>query len=149
MKVKIEINDTRLKKFEKNLRQAEKASVRVGIIGSEAADDHGGLTTGYIAAIHELGAGVERRSWLRDWVEPNRKKISEFLGQAMKAMSAGVTANRALGVLGAWAQGEIQKRISNGIPPALKPSTIAQKGSSTPLIDTGQLRTSITYEVEK
>ena len=35
-----------------------------------------------------------------------------------------------------------------GIAPPLKPATIARKGSSTPLINTGQLRSAITWRVE-
>lgn len=51
--------------------------------------------------------------------------------------------------VGLWAQGSIQQRISDGIPPPNAESTIRRKGSSTPLIDTGQLRTSIKYRVKR
>jgi hypothetical protein len=44
--------------------------------------------------------------------------------------------------------GVIKQRIANGIAPPNSPYTIARKGSSKPLIDTGQLRNSITYQVE-
>jgi hypothetical protein len=53
----------------------------------------------------------------------------------------------ALGLLGTKAVGEIQKRMARGIKPDNAPSTIAAKGSSTPLIDTGRLRQSVTYAV--
>ena len=39
-------------------------------------------------------------------------------------------------------------KIDEGLQPPLKPATIAAKGSSTPLIDTGQLYGQITHEVE-
>ncbi len=39
-------------------------------------------------------------------------------------------------------------KIQRGIDPALKDATIAKKGSSTPLIETGQLINSIDFEVK-
>ena len=55
----------------------------------------------------------------------------------------------ALQRIGLWAQSEIQQRISDGIPPQNAPYTINKKGSSTPLVDTGQLRSSISFKVVK
>ena len=52
-------------------------------------------------------------------------------------------------LLGQKYVGQIQARISAGIPPPLAESTIARKGSSVPLIDTGQLRSAVTYEVRR
>ncbi|MDF7681191.1 hypothetical protein PT300_11600 [Enterobacteriaceae bacterium ESL0689] len=43
--------------------------------------------------------------------------------------------------------GEVKRKIQSGIAPPLDPKTIARKGSSRPLIDTGNLLQSITYEV--
>ena len=41
-----------------------------------------------------------------------------------------------------------EAKIASNIPPALAPETIERKGSSVALIDTGQLRSSITWQVE-
>ena len=63
---------------------------------------------------------------------------------------------RALGILGAKAQADIQARIRAGIAPPLAASTLRRKlaltrkgakGEPKPLIDTGQLVASITYRV--
>jgi len=53
-------------------------------------------------------------------------------------------------VFGHWAVGEIQERISQGIPPELSEARKAQKrvnglSGNTPLIHTGQLRSSISH----
>jgi hypothetical protein len=58
------------------------------------------------------------------------------------------TSDQVLEILGQRAVGQIQERIASGIAPANAPSTVAKKGSSTPLIDTGVLRSSITYQVK-
>lgn len=41
----------------------------------------------------------------------------------------------------------ILEKIRSHIPPPLKPETVRRKGSSTPLIDTGQLIGSITHQI--
>lgn len=50
--------------------------------------------------------------------------------------------------LGAFGAGKIQDQISSNMPPPNAPSTIAQKGSSGTLIDTGRLRQSITWALD-
>lgn len=124
----------------------------VGVIGAKATAPHAGgpLTTAEIAEIHEVGAGVPRRSWLVDWLEENRREVE----RTMRALSRKVLLGQmdpkvATAQLGAWAAGSIQQRIADQIPPPLAEATIKRKGSSVPLIDTGQLRTSITSRVAK
>jgi hypothetical protein len=56
---------------------------------------------------------------------------------------------KAMGLLGAWASGAIKATISqSGDFAPLAPSTVKAKGSSRPLIDSGQLNQSITWVVE-
>ena len=101
-----------------------------------------------IAASNEFGLGVPRRSFIADWFDQNLQKNEQFIVRMMKAVASGkLTKERAFELIGLKFQGDIQKRISAGIPPANAPATIKAKGSSTPLIDTGQLRQSITYVV--
>lgn len=123
---------------------------RVGVLGDEADASHGqdGITVAAIAEIHELGLGVPRRSWLVDWVDANLGVIKERLRSIERAAVAGRgTTTQGLEQLGARSVGEIQTRMANGIQPPLSSATIERKGSTVPLIDTGQLRSSITYEV--
>ena len=59
-----------------------------------------------------------------------------------------LTPTQALAQLGAKVASMCQARIVAGISPALAPSTLRRKGAkSTPLILTGQLRSSITFTV--
>ncbi|WP_252715295.1 hypothetical protein [Acinetobacter junii] len=50
-------------------------------------------------------------------------------------------------ILGMQAAADVQMYMVNGKFAPLKAKTIKRKGSSKPLIDTGQLRQSITYKV--
>jgi hypothetical protein len=123
---------------------------RVGVLGDEADASHGddGITVAAIAEIHELGLGVPRRSWLVDWVDTNLGVLKERLRSVERAVVAGhATTTQGLEQFGVRAVAEIQVRMANRIEPPLAESTIVRKGSSVPLIDTGQLRSSITYEV--
>jgi hypothetical protein len=145
------IDDVRLAALLRTI--ATVPDVRVGIIGSEAAEQHaesgGGQTVAEVAAQHELGAGVPRRSWLRDWVSEQQSGfIRTHWVKALQALAADGNHALHLGRLGAYFVGDIKQRIARGILPPNSPATIARKGSSKPLIDTGQLRNSITSVVE-
>jgi len=103
-----------------------------------------------IAIIHEFGGGhVPARSFIRATIDEKRAEIQTEQLRAARAVLAGkVTADVALQRLGAFVVGLIQARIVAGIAPALAPSTMRRKGGkTTPLILTGQLRSSITYAV--
>lgn len=103
------------------------------------------VTIGEIAARHEFGIGVPERSFLRGYFHENSATVAEATLRLFRSRGANAAT---LEVLGAWIVGQIQTRISNRIPPPNAPETIARKGSDVPLIDTGQLRSSVTHKVE-
>lgn len=130
---------------------ARPAVVKVGIVGSKASaqEADSGLTVAEVAEKHEFGIGVHRRSWLIDYVDANMS----LLQARMRAIADTVVRlhrpeRPGLEQFGQKAVGEIQERIAARIPPPLSDVTIAMKGSDVPLIDTGQLRSSISYIVE-
>lgn len=49
---------------------------------------------------------------------------------------------------GEFLAGKMVDKITSGISPALKPATIAAKGSSTPLIDTSEMLGQITHKMK-
>jgi hypothetical protein len=125
-------------------------AVEVGVIGDAAgASALGGVTVAQVAEWLELGtATVPARSWLRGYVDEHEAEIQARVSLEMRAVLSGSrTREQALARVGIWIVGQIQERISRGIAPPNAPSTIARKGSSTPLINTGQLRSSITSRV--
>lgn len=129
-----------------------RGGVLVGIRGDKAAATHKGsdLDLVTIASFHEFGIGVPERSIIRAWVDEEREKITDLIRRAARAMAAGkVTRAQALELVGAKCVAMVQARIKRGIAPALSAATVAEKGSDVPLIDSGQLWSSITDLVEK
>lgn len=138
------------KRFEAWVRKqlrAKTQGVKVGIVEPKSYPD--GTQLLEIAMTHEFGTlDIPKRSFLRAWVDGNGRAISAALEKVSIEVSDpkdGVS--KALNQLGAWAAGQIQARISRRIAPALSPTTIERKGSSTPLINKNTLRSSITWKV--
>lgn len=127
-------------------------SVDVGSIGPRAAAEHGddGVSVAQILEWAEFGIGQPMRSWLRAWIDENQEGIRAVQRtEYAKVLRGAQTKDQALARIGLWIVGQIQARIAAGIAPANAESTIRQKGSSTPLIDTGQARSSITSRVNR
>lgn len=135
----------------KALGSLKKADIRIGIQGSEASDTHenSNATIAEIGYFHEYGLGVPRRSFLSDWMDEQEEEISETLKAVVTQITKGsYDAETGLERAGARFVGLVQQRIAENIPPPLAESTIAAKGSDVALIDTGVLRSSITYVVK-
>ena len=123
--------------------------VKVGIIGSNGDKTYEeGESIAEVAEKHEFGIGVPQRSWLRGYVDPNVSAIENDLRSiARMVLIQHRSVMLGLGQLGAKSVGGIQARIASRIPPDLAPLTLALRrhGGDVPLIDTGQLRSSISF----
>lgn len=139
-----------LNKFIKSMHT--KYVVDVGIMGNKASRKSDELTNAEIGAIHEFGTNqIPPRSFLR---MPLRLKSSDILAKvrdagALKKLGSGNVV-QVLKDLGVACEGAILEAFGSAgfghwAPNA--PSTIAQKHSDAPLIDTGQLRRSISSVV--
>jgi hypothetical protein len=108
------------------------------------------LTMVELAEIHEFGLGVPQRSFIGAWFDNAESEMRSEMTQVLDDLMHEKIASASVGLeqLGNLYVAKIQKEIADGIDPALSPITIAIKGSSVPLIDTGQLRSSITYHVD-
>ena len=151
----VEDRDRGLRKIQRNVRAFAGLELAIGIQGPEAgaiehdADD---LTNVELGAIHEFGApgaGIPERSFIRSTFDA---KIKQWIGQLEKVgktiYSTGTgDPKRALGILGEKAVSDMRNTINRGIDPPLKPATVARKGSSKPLIDSGQLKNAITWKI--
>ena len=134
----------------KALKKPTAPLLRVGVIGDKAVTEHGmgkGATVAEIATYHEYGMGVPQRSWLRGYVDENQVRIEQYLRNVAKQGLLTGNLGKAMETMGVVVVGEIQERISDHIPPPLSDRTKKRKGSDTPLIDTGQFRSSITFQV--
>jgi phage gpG-like protein len=129
--------------------------VRVGILDDspkKAREGDGGRYNLEVAAVHEFGApaaGIPQRSFIRATVDLNAGEIARLQHATMTAYVQGkVTLRQGLDRIGMKVAAMMQKRIAAGIDPPLSPATVAKKKSSTPLVDTGQLRSAVTWLVE-
>lgn len=128
----------------------QSAFVKAGIVGDSATAPHGDATNAEVGAAHEYGTeNIPQRSFIG---QAMRRRVKEFRALAARLLQMVIykraTAEQALGLLGAWAVGAIKTTITrDGTFAPLAPATIARKGSSKPLIDTGQLIGSITWIV--
>ena len=139
-----------LKALEARICEMGKKKVVVGVPAATNGVRDDGLSNATIAAAHEFGVPghIPERSFLRTTVGENKDKITGLLVRELKAdISQGDFSGRAFAIVGEKLSGEVKRKIQSGINPELDPKTVARKGSSKPLIDTGNLLQSITYEV--
>lgn len=103
-----------------------------------------------IAAIHEFGLGdMPQRSFLRSAYDENLPMIDKMIQRVANGAVFGLGTNAALNRLGNVVQGMVQRKIVDGPFVPNSPATIKRKKSSRPLIDTGHLRQSIRYVIER
>jgi len=145
------------RQLRQKIKGIARAKVRVGVIGNKR--HVGGISMAELAAIHEFGApnaGIPARPFLVPTFQLKRSELVAFTEKlARKLLNESIDIEQALGLLGAWAAAAVKKTItSQMVTPRLADSaagrrTIARKGSSVTLVDTGQLLNSITWAVEK
>lgn len=149
-------NDRLWRSILKRVEKADGPHVQVGVLASKGGSaDHDGISMVELAAVHEFGApgaGIPERSFIRRTFHEKRKELGAITGRlAKQVLTKSLEVPRALDMLGAWGANEVKNTIAKGphIPPPLKPATIARKGSSRPLVDTGRLLNSIQWEVKR
>lgn len=149
----VKVRDKGYNALLKRMGKKGPTKVTVGIHEAEGSEAHGDseLSTAEVGAIHELGLGVDQRSFVGGWVDENEGAIEGELRQLGEAVIDGRLQSpaQAMERFGLHAVGGMQKRIADGIEPELADATVAAKGSSTPLIDSGQMRSAITHKVDK
>ncbi len=134
-------------------RASSGVKLTVGIHERKGNEEHAGangLTIADVGAFHEFGLGTNpRRSFIADWSDEREEDHRSAIRKVANAVVSGKLRSLEQGLerLGSLFVGEVQKRMAEGILPELKEATIDRKGSSVPLIDTGVLRSSITYEI--
>nr|DAV30094.1 MAG TPA: virion morphogenesis protein [Caudoviricetes sp.] len=127
--------------------QAKDKAVRRGKGGSIRNTDQ---PLAVIAAIHEFGLGdMPQRSFLRSAYDENLPVIDKMIQRVANGAVFGLGTNAALNQLGNVVQGMVQRKIVDGPFTPNSPATIKRKKSSRPLIDTGHLRQSIRYVIER
>jgi len=121
------------------------AAVRAGFFEKATYPD--GTPVAAVAAYNEFGTSrIPARPFMRNTIAQHEGQWGERLGKALVA--TGYDTSRCLGLAGESIALQIQDSIQQMRTPPNAPATIAQKGFDKPLIDTGQMYRSVTYEVD-
>lgn len=118
-------------------------------VGFPAGKVDGDIVARAIWNHYGTSRGIPSRPFLLNAMRKNKNKYRNGMKISAKKILRGEaspeTVVRKLGVL---AQGDIQSEITTLRSPPNARSTIRQKGSSNPLIDTGEMRQAVTYKVD-
>jgi hypothetical protein len=130
------------------------AHVQVGFFGSKAMQSHedSKLTVVEVAAKHEFGEGVPRRSMIVDWFDENERANEERLEKyGLAVLDGKVKVIKGMDVVGLVFTSEMRQRMHARIPPPLSEETLEKRkhGGDVPLIDTGQMVNSLSHLVGK
>ncbi|MDR2484262.1 MAG: hypothetical protein LBD55_02570 [Treponema sp.] len=127
--------------------------IKAGIVEGSGSQD--GVAIAQYAAWNEYGVPGKKKLWaipprpfIRGWVENNSEQIKATQERLFKRVSAGkMDAETAIKRLGEFARSGIKRYIREGNFTPNADTTIERKGSSQPLIDTGAMRNSVSYEI--
>lgn len=167
MKIHVKSNTKALNKFIKSVKDLDGRSVKAGVPDGEQA---------WLAGIHEFGLNIAvtpkmrawlhanglhlspntsvihipERSFLRNGFDASRGEVQKQAERALKMLSNGTfDADDVLEHIGSTLAEKIEKYARDLHSPAKHPFTLEQNGGkANPLIDSGDMIGSITFEVE-
>lgn len=135
-------------------RKVQDSYVKVGIQGRKGAEDRGQINNVQLAAIHEFGtSAIPARPFIGPPIAAAKEESFALIADAARVALATqdiAVYKRRLGLLGEKLSSSIRAYVTGGagVAPPNAPSTVRAKGSSRPLVDTGQMIRSVTYEVK-
>ncbi len=148
--------DKQLQAVQKSIKELKKIDVLVGIPQEEAGREQNDITNAELLYIHTNGSpanNIPPRPIVEPAIQDSKEEIGTLLKEAILKALEGDTDGAMAGMERAGTQGEnavkgwFTNPKNNWAENA--ESTKKRKGSSKPLIDTGQLRKSITHVVKK
>jgi len=151
MSVRIINSSNSIPQLISELKKLKKYEIHVGIFGSDDAEYV------MIAGVHEFGITIQKekgsivipeRSFLRSTFDEKQNEWFKFVEkQLAHLLNCRISAKTLCERLGAKMVADAQEKLTDLDTPPNAPATIAKKGSSNPLIDSGGLRQRITYKV--
>jgi len=139
-------NPEALKELAKRLQEQCRKEIAVGFPAGATQSYPDGTRVIDVAACHVFGVGVPQR----DFMAAAKSGIATAVKPVLAALANAETAEEAKALqnaAGQVAQEEIREAIIALQDPPNSAETIARKGSSNPLIDTGHMKDSVTYVV--
>lgn len=150
--VKITVKKDNTKELLKKLESMKNFDLLVGVPQDEAEREEGEITNAQLMFIHSEGSPVRNippRPVIDITLKEEKEKINQKFKKALNVILNGGNPSVELEKLGIYITNKIKAKFGSEDLAPLQPSTIKAKGSDRPLIDTGQLRNSITYVVRK
>lgn len=139
------------KGFEKIIATIEdlaKKEIKVGIL-ENAGHYPDGVPIVDVAVWNEYGtSNMPSRPFIRQCYALNSEKAYQMLGKAVDLILSGGQPEAALTKVGAWYQNRMKHTLQTYPWQPNTASTIARKKGSKPLIDTGLLLKSISYQIK-
>lgn len=149
---RVEIKRNRLLERLRELGATQK-TVAVGVIGARADEQHqkDEATVAEVATWNHFGTDtIPARPFLTIALERHKAEIAHIQKRLARGLVEGkLELDQALGLLGETVVNAVKQTIADGVSPPNSQRTIERKGSATPLIDTGQLRGSISYVIRE
>ena len=145
---------TRLKGVMRRVEQLNRLQLVVGIPSDEnSREESTSITNAELGVIHEFGVpekGIPERSFMRSTASEEANNLGRLAkNQISECLRGETSAHDAFATVGVYLQGKIVDKITDGDFEPNTEATVKRKKSSKPLIDTGQLRGAITYEVRE
>ena len=148
--------DKQLPAVQKSIKELKRIDVLVGVPQEEAGREQNDITNAELLYIHTNGSpanNIPPRPIVEPAIQDSKEEIGTLLKEAILKALEGDTGGAIAGMEKAGTQGENAVKgwftnPKNGWAENAE-STKKRKGSSKPLIDTGQLRKSITHVVKK
>jgi hypothetical protein len=147
----VKTKDTGFNNYKDAFKELDSKKVAVGLF-ADVGDEV--LTKGVVNEFGTTQAGknhnitIPERSFIRSTYNKNYKKVGRRFGQIAKSISNGnYKVKSKLKLIGLEQEAAIKKAMVDLRTPANAESTIRKKGSSNPLIDTGETRSKISSEL--
>jgi hypothetical protein len=124
-------------------------------VGLPSGGRHSGtdLSMHELGMVHEYGSptrNIPARPFIGPPIADNVDKYKKIMRkQAARLLFRRTSLHNALSLVGEAGKADIQKYMLSANFKPLAASTIEAKGSSKPLIDSGQMRNAITYEITR
>lgn len=147
-------------RFTAGIEKLASTRVMVGVPAEKGArKDGGSINSAALAYIHENGspeAGIPARPFLKPGIADKKAEIAAALEKTAKAALDGKpeAVDRGFNITGLIGQNAVRAKINTGPFTPLAEATLAARRArgrtgDKPLIDTGQLRNSLSYVIRK
>ena len=136
--------DTGSEEFGRIWKERKGRSVKVGIVDLMPHDGSEGFSVADIAAVHEFGTDtIPERPFMRLTMIRNESAIKKLSWKLLKKVfTFRMSRKQALGLLGQFIKDKMVATIDSNLPPRTKEGGVM-------LIDTGQMRSSIDWEIDE